>query len=128
MEQHKENFAVENARQEDGQGIGTIRIADDVVAMIASIATLDVEGVSSMAGDSASDIMNKVGVKKSPRGVKVEIKDNIVRISLAVILKYGYNIPATSSSIQSKVKTSIENMTGLYCSDVNVRISGIEIV
>lgn len=119
MENQKENILVAT---ETEPNIGTIRIADDVVAMIASIAASDVEGVASMGGD---EIMSFVGGKKG-KGVKVDIKENIVRIDLTVMLKYGYNIPATSNSIQTKVKTSVENMTGLTCSDVNIRIAGIE--
>ena len=124
MEQQKDSFAVEKQGQQD---LGTIRIADDVVAMIASIAAMEVEGVASMAGEVATDLMNRVSFKKASKGVKVEIKDNVVRVNLAVVLQYGYNIPAPSSAIQTKVKTAVENMTGLSCSDVNIRISGIQV-
>ena len=122
MEQQKDSFAVEKQGQQD---LGTIRIADDVVAMIASIAAMEVEGVASMAGEVATDLMNRVSFKKASKGVKVEIKDNVVRVNLAVVLQYGYNIPATSGKIQTRIKQAIENMTGLSVADVNIRIAGI---
>ncbi len=119
MEQQNENILVET---KDQSNIGSIRIADDVVSAIASIAAQEVEGVASMADTG----LNLMGSRKGRRGVKLEIEEDVVHLTLSVQLKYGYNIPATSSSIQTRVKTAIENMTGLTCEDVNIRISGIE--
>lgn len=121
MEQEKDLKFTEGQKE---AGAGMVKIADDVVAMIASIAAREVEGVAAMTGDTTSELMNKVGVRKG-KGVKVEIKNGIVHVGLSVMLEYGYNIPATCSNIQTRVKTAIENMTGLEVSDVNIRISGI---
>ena len=71
--------------------------------------------------------MTKVGVKAVSRGVKIEIVDGVVAVELALIMEYGFNIPTTCKKVQEKVKNSIENMTGLEVSDVNIRISGINI-
>lgn len=105
--------------------IGTVKIADDVVAMIASLATTEVDGVSAMAGNITNELMSRVGMKKLTKGVKVEVKEGVVCVDLAVTMEYGYNIPATCQKVQVKVKTAIENMTGLTCSDVNIRIAGV---
>ena len=94
----------------EDESIGTVQIADDVVAMIASLATTEVDGVSAMAGNITNELMSKVGVKNLTKGVKVEVQDNI---------------PATCQAVQQKVKNAIENMTGLTCSDVNIRIAGV---
>ena len=69
--------------------------------------------------------MSKVGVKNLPKGVKVDVFNKEVRCDIAVTLEYGYNIPATCQKVQEKVKAAIENMTGLTCSDVNIRIAGV---
>lgn len=105
--------------------IGTVNIADDVVAMIASLATTEVEGVSAMAGNITNELMSKVGMKSLTKGVKVEVQEGTVVVALAVTMEYGYNIPATCQKVQAKVKSAIENMTGLSCTDVNIRIAGI---
>ena len=105
--------------------IGSVQIADDVVAMIASLATTEIEGVSAMAGNITNELMSKVGMKKLTKGVKVDILEKNVTVDLAVTMEYGYNIPATCQKVQNKVKSAIENMTGLTCSDVNIRIAGI---
>ena len=105
----------------EDESIGTVQIADDVVAMIASLAATEVEGVSAMASNITNELMSKVGVKSQTKGVKVEVQDKNVTVDLA----YGYNIPATCQAVQQKVKNAIENMTGLTCSDVNIRIAGV---
>lgn len=110
--------------QED-DSIGTVKIADDVVAMIAGIAATEVEGVSAMAGNITNELMSKVGVNKLTKGVKVDVLEGNVTVDLAVTMEYGYNIPATCQKVQAKVKASIENMTGLNVVDVNIRIAGV---
>lgn len=110
--------------QED-ENIGAVQIADDVVAMITSLAATEVEGVSAMAGNITNELMSKVGVKSLTKGVKVDIFDQSVTVDLAVMVEYGYNIPAISQKVQQKVKSAIENMTGLTVTDVNIRIAGV---
>lgn len=105
--------------------VGAVQIADDVVAMIASLAATEVEGVSAMVGNITNELMSKVGMKKLTKGVKVEIIEQVVSVDLAITMEYGYNIPQTCQAVQTKVKASIENMTGLEVSDVNIRIAGI---
>lgn len=110
---------------QDDQMLGTVKIADDVVAMIASLAAAEVDGVSSMVGNVTNELMSKVGVKNLTKGVKVEVFEQEVRCDIAVTLEYGYNIPATCQKVQEKVKAAIENMTGLTVTDVNIRIAGV---
>ena len=106
---------------------GVVQIADDVVAMIASLATTEVEGVSAMAGNITNELMSKVGMKKLTKGVRVNVQGGNVTVDLAVTMEYGYNIPATCQQVQNKVKAAIENMTGLNCTDVNIRIAGVRV-
>ena len=112
--------------QESGD-IGTVQIADEVVAMIASLAATEVEGVCSMAGTISNELMSKVGMKKLTKGVRVDVQNGNVKVDLALTMEYGYNIPATCQKVQNKVKAAIENMTGLNCTDVNIRIAGVRV-
>lgn len=105
---------------------GEVQIADDVVAMIASLAATEVKGVHALSGNITNELMSKVGVKKLTKGVKVIINESNVTIHLAVTMEYGFNIPATCTKVQDKVKTAVENMTGLSCTDVNIRIVGVK--
>lgn len=110
--------------KDDGND-GVVSIADDVVAMIASIAATEVEGVASMVGNITNELMSRVGMKKLTKGVKVSVMDGKVNVDLAITIDYGYNIPETCQSVQSKVKAAVENMTGLDVDVVNIRIGGI---
>lgn len=111
----------------DEENIGTVQIADDVVAMIASLAATEVDGVSAMVGNITNELMSKVGMKNLTKGVKVSILENVVTVDLSVILEYGYNIPTTCQKVQNKVKTAIETMTGLTVADVNIRIASVKL-
>ncbi len=110
---------------QENESIGSVQIADEVVAMIASLAATEVDGVSAMAGTITNELMSKVGVKKLTKGVRVEVNDAKVKVELAVLMEYGYQIPATSQKVQERVKSAIENMTGLTVTDVDVRIAGV---
>ena len=105
---------------------GTVKIADDVIAMIAGIAATEVPGVSAMAGNVGNNLLSLVGYKNLQKGVRVEILDGEVRADLSIIVDYGYNIPSVSAKVQDKVKSTIESMTGLKASTVNIRVSGVK--
>ena len=109
----------------DTAHVGTVQIADDVIAMIASLAATEIEGVTSLSGNITNEKMSKVAMKKLTRGVRVLTKDNVVTIDLAIIMQYGYNIPETCKKVQERVQSSIETMTGLTVSDVNIRIASV---
>lgn len=105
--------------------IGEVQIADEVVAIIAGLAATEVEGVASMAGNITNELISKLGMRNLSKGVRVEVLDNNVSVELALNLDYGYSIPKTSETVQERVKTAIENMTGLNVMEVNIRIAGV---
>lgn len=107
--------------------VGEVQIADEVVAIIAGLAATEIEGVSSMAGNITNELVGKLGMKNLSKGIRVEVLEGVVSVELALHMKYGYNIPEVSAKVQDRVKNAIENMTGLSVSDVNVRISGVDI-
>ncbi|MBO5055157.1 MAG: Asp23/Gls24 family envelope stress response protein [Lachnospiraceae bacterium] len=113
--------------QEDDE-FGTVKIADDVVAVIAGLAATEVKGVAAMAGNISNELMSKMGVKRLSKGVKVEVIGKSVKADINLIVEYGYNIPAISQKVQEKVKSTIENMTGLEVTDVNIRIAGVNMI
>lgn len=104
---------------------GEVRIADDVVAVIAGLAAMEIDGVDSMNGNITRDLISKISGKSLQKGVKTDISDNKVRVRLTLNLCYGYNIMDVSRQVQERVKTTIESMTGFEVEDVNVRIASI---
>lgn len=111
----------------ENNNIGTVQIADDVVAIIAGLASTEVEGVASMAGNITKEIVSKLGVKNLSKGVRVSVAEGVVSVDVAINVEYGYNVADVSVKVQEKVKSAIENMTGLSVFEVNVKIAGISI-
>lgn len=107
--------------------MGDVRISDEVVANIAAIAAKEIEGVASVAGYKGKEPVNYTRVKNRSKLVRVEMCDRLVSVDMSLILKYGYSLSETAELVQERVKTAIENMTGLEVADVNVRIEGIEV-
>lgn len=106
--------------------LGEVKIADEVVAIIAALAATEVEGVASMSGNITNEVIGKLGIKNLSKGVKVDVLEGVVTVSLALNLKYDYNIMDVTRMVQDKVKNAVENMTGLEVADVNIKVAGVE--
>ena len=107
--------------------LGEVRIADEVVAIIAGLAATEVEGVSSMAGNITNELVSKLGMKNLSKVIKVEVTEGVVRVDVALNIAFGYAIPEVSAKVQEKVKSAVENMTGLEVSNVNIRIAAVDL-
>ena len=112
--------------RENVSNIGEVRVADEVVAIIAGLAATEIEGVKSMAGNITNELVSKLGMKNLSKGVKVEVTDDSVEVNLSLNIAYGYSIPEVSNRVQERVKAAIENMTGLEVADVNIKVAGVE--
>ena len=110
---------------QDVGGIGEVKIADEVVTVIAGLAATEVEGVASMEGNITTELVSTLGVKNLSKGVKITVLEGVVTVDLTLNIEFGKNILEVSKKVQDKVKSSIENMTGLTVLDVNVKIAGV---
>ena len=106
---------------------GDVKIADDVIAIIAALAATEVSGVARMYGNITNELVSKLGMKKLSKGVRVKIEKDAIIVDLAIELEYGVSVPEISSKVQARVKTAIENMTGLKVKEVNVRVAGVAV-
>lgn len=111
---------------QNDSSMGEVKIADEVVAIIAALAATEVEGVASMAGNITNELVSKLGMKNLSKGVKVDVLEGVVTVALALNLKYNYSIMEISSKVQEKVKNAVENMTGLEVADVNIKVVDVE--
>jgi uncharacterized alkaline shock family protein YloU len=105
--------------------LGAIRIADEVVSIIAGLAATEVDGVASMSGGIAGGIAEALGRKNLSKGVKVEVGEEEASVDLYLIVTYGSRIPDVAWGVQENVKQAIENMTGLKVTKVNVHVQGV---
>ena len=109
----------------ESEKLGDVKIADEVVVVIAGIAATEVEGVDSMAGNVTNDLMGRLSGNKMSKGIKVEVNEDKVSVDLSINVSYNYNIPEISAKVQERVKTAIENMTGLTVLEVNIKIASV---
>jgi uncharacterized alkaline shock family protein YloU len=105
---------------------GSIRIANEVVRIIAGLAASEVKGVVGMSGGVVDGFAELVKKKNLAKGVKVEVGEKQAAVDLFVIIEYGSKIPDIAYLIQENVKRAIESMTGLEVVEVNVNIQGVE--
>lgn len=110
-------------RNENSQG--EVRIANDVIAMIAGLAAMEVEGVDSMEGNITRELIGKLSGNKLAKGVRIEVGPEGVNVFLTLLLKYGYRVMDVSEKVQERVSSSIESMTGKKVLSVSVSVTGI---
>lgn len=109
----------------DNSDLGEVQISDDVLAVISAMAAMEVDGVVAMAGNITAEIVSRLGMKKLSKGVRIDVADNNVMIDLSIVLRMNENVLAISKKVQDKVKTTVENMTGMEVANVNVNISSV---
>lgn len=122
-EENKEE--IENIQGEEITEESGIKIADEVVAVIAGKAASEVSGVFGMSGGFAGGITEVFGKKNFTKGIKVDVQGQSVKIDANIIVEYGARIPDVAFEIQNRVKKAVENMTGLDVLEVNVHVQGV---
>lgn len=108
--------------------VGTVRIADEVVGIIAGLAAMEVPGVAGMSGGLVGGIAEMLGKKNLSKGVKVEVGEREAAADLFIIVEYGVRIPDVALRVQENVKRAVEAMTGLEVVEVNVHVQGVGFV
>ena len=100
---------------------GSVNISEDVIAVIAANAVREVDGVTGFSNAAGVELLGKKPITK---GIRVSFEDDIVRMDLAVMVRYGVSITAVGEKVQEAVASAVESMTGLK-SSVNVHVSGV---
>jgi len=106
-------------------GLGSVKIADEVVSIIAGLAATEIDGIAGMSGGLVGGIAEVLGRKNFSKGVKVEVGEKEAAIDLYIIVKYGVRIPDVALAAQENIKRAIETMTGLSVVEVNVHVQGV---
>lgn len=101
----------------ENNNFGQVKISNDVIATIAGLAALEVEGI-----ETTTTLTDKL-LKNN--GVKIQIEEEELNLDVMVMIKYGISIPDTAFKVQENVKNTVETMTGLKVSQVNIHIQGI---
>ncbi len=106
--------------------LGKVEIAPEVIEVIASIASSEVEGVSSMRGNFATGVVEKLGKKNHGKGVKVELTDSGIIIDVYVVMIFGVSIPKVAQNIQDNIRQALMTMTALEIDEVNIHVVGVQ--
>lgn len=107
--------------------IGNLNISNDVLSTIANIAALEITGVTAMSSGLADGIVEKFGKKPLGKGIKVDTKEDETIIDIFLVVNYGVSIPDVAEEVQENVKRSIEAMTGLKVTQVNIHVQGVQL-
>ena len=105
--------------------MGNIHISEDVLAVIAAAATLEVEGVGSMAANLGKDIAELLGKKNMSKGVRITVSGEAVTVDLSLLIKYGNTIMDVAQKVQEAVTNAVEATSGLTVEAVNVHVCGV---
>jgi len=115
----------ERIEKTEHNDVGSIRIADEVVGIIAGLAATEVDGVAGMSAGLVGGIAEMLGKKNLSKGVKVEVGEREAAVDLYIIVEYGVRIPDVALRVQENVKRGIESMTGLDVVEVNIHVQGV---
>ncbi|MBD7997356.1 MULTISPECIES: Asp23/Gls24 family envelope stress response protein [Oerskovia] len=111
---------------------GSTTIADQVVAKIAGIATRNVQGVYAVGGGAArafGAIREYIPGSGSDTtsGVHVEVGERQAAVDLDLVADYGVSIADLAQAVRRSVITSIERMTGLEVTEVNIDVNDVHL-
>ncbi|WP_269412234.1 Asp23/Gls24 family envelope stress response protein [Lentibacillus daqui] len=110
----------------DDTSLGKVEIAPEVIEVITGIAASEVDGLSSMRGNFAAGVVERLGKKSHGKGVKVELTDSGILIDLYVVLNFGVSIPEVAQKLQTNIRQTIKNMTALEIAEINIHVVGIQ--
>jgi len=119
-----ENHVLE--MEESQQSLGRVEIAPEVIEVIAGIAASEVEGVTSMRGNFASGVVERLGKKNHGKGVKVELNEASIKVDVYCSMKFGVSIPVVAQKVQDNVRQALQTMTAINLDEVNIHIVGVQ--
>lgn len=126
MEENEE--VKEFAEEISAPGSDSIKIANEAVATYAGIAVSEVQGVYGMSGGFAGITEALSGKKNLAKGIKVDVGEKDAKIDVNIVVEYGARIPDVAFEIQTRVKKTVESMTGLKVTEVNVHVQGVHMI
>ena len=110
------------SRQEE---LGSVNISEEVLAVIAGAAAMEVDGVSALGTTLTNDVAALVTRKSVAKGVHLEVEGEAVMVDATILVKYGYVVPEVAKNVQDAIQNAVMNTSGLDVAGVNVTVSGV---
>ena len=120
MAENRKTFTIREDEEK-----GTVKIADEVVAIVAGLAATEVKGVRQLSGGITNAQVSRIGLRALSKGLRISVTDNVVSVETAIEIDYGCSIPEVSRKVQERVKSAIENMTGMTVADIDVHVTNV---
>ncbi|MFB5662001.1 Asp23/Gls24 family envelope stress response protein [Alteribacillus sp. HJP-4] len=111
--------------EEEKNELGKIEISPEVIEVIAGLAATEVEGVFSLRGNFAAGVVERLGRKNHGKGVKTDLGEDGVNISISLIMNYGVSVPEVAKNVQTNIQQALQTMTSVKIGDINVHVLGI---
>ena len=105
--------------------LGVVRINNDAITTIASVAAMELKGVHKMGGGIAKSLYERLIRRSASKGVRIQMKEGEVKLTVLIIVEYGVDIPRIADEVQESVKRAVEKMSGLVLSEVDVVVEGV---
>lgn len=113
-------------KEESRTDLGIVRIHNNVIASIASVAACETGGVKSIGKNFKADLLGLIA-KRSLSAIKIEKdKNGEITMQIPLIIKYGFNIPEVANKVQENIRSALEKMTNLSIQDINIIVQGVE--
>ena len=115
----------EHLNRDRSTDLGVVRISNEAISTIASIAAMEVKGVAKMGGGASKMLMDIIRNRFSSRGVSIRMHDGEVKLTVSIVVEYGVGIPRVADEVQENVKRAVEKMAGLVPAEVDVIVEGV---
>ena len=106
---------------------GGLQISTAVIEKVAKVAAMEVDGIKDVSVGSTG-VKGVFAKTNLPKSVEVTMYDGVAEITVHIIAKYGYKLPAMCREVQQAVKAGVQNMTNITVSKVNIVVAGVETV
>lgn len=121
-EKQAEEVVVQEVKDSD-----SVRISPDVISVIAGIAASEIKGVAGMSGGIVGGIAERLGRKDLSKGIKVHLEEGRIKIDINIIVEMGIQIIEVANKLKKEMRNTVENITGMKVSSINVHVLGINL-
>ena len=104
---------------------GSLQISTEVIAKIARLAALEVDGVADVATGTSQNVRSLLGRTGLQKPVAVVMEDGIATVTVHITVVYGNKVMPLCEKVQENVKQAIQNMTGITVARVDVLVVGL---
>ena len=104
---------------------GSLQISTEVIAKIARLAALEVDGVADVATGTSQNVRSLLGRTGLQKPVTVVMEDGIATVTVHLTVVYGSKVMPLCEKVQENVKSAVQNVTNVTVSRVNLGITGV---